>query len=78
MEPIVLDAPADLATETCGLVESISTRALSASRFVTLCAPDGPGGKHTSSIGPISSSPSGVRTTTRPSRINSHSSSGYS
>ena len=66
------------ATEYSGLVESISTRTVAEPRFVTLCAPSGPGGNATISHCPSSSSPAGVRTTTVPSSGISHSSSGHS
>ena len=47
-------------------------------RFVTLCAPSGPGGKQTRSPGPSSCSPSGSRRLGVPVRTSSHSSSTHS
>ena len=60
------------------MLSTKETPAVSSPRHVTLCAPSGPGGKQTRSPLPSSISPPSCRTVTRPSRIRSHSSSGYS
>jgi hypothetical protein len=62
----------------CATVENISTRTVSSVSFRTPCAPSGPGGKQATSQGPSCSSPSGVRSVSRPWRTSNHSSSPYS
>ena len=64
-------------TATAGslFVESIAIRSGSLSRLKTWCAPAGPTGKQTTSPASSSCSPSGSRSTGRPVRTSSHSSS---
>src|SRR5439155_8774776 len=63
-------------TETAGTreLENINVLAGDVARFISLCAPAGPGGKQTRSPRSTVCSPSGVRTTIVPSTTSSHSS----